>query len=77
MQRTVGIRWPKIIRNTLLWENTGEKPLILQIIMRKWRRIGHTLSEGCGIHRKASIALEAARSQKERKAEAKLEKDCF
>jgi hypothetical protein len=27
-QRKIGIRWPKIIRNTKLWEATGEKPIV-------------------------------------------------
>jgi hypothetical protein len=29
-----------------LWEATGEKPIILQIRLRKWRWIGHTLRKG-------------------------------
>ena len=38
----MGTRWPKIISYTELWEATGEKPIILQITMRKWRLIFHT-----------------------------------
>jgi hypothetical protein len=42
----MGIRWPEVITNTELWEATGEeKPTILQIKMRKWRWIGHTLKK--------------------------------
>jgi len=40
------IRWPKTIRYTELWEATGEKPIILQIGMRKWRLICHTSRKG-------------------------------
>lgn len=39
------IRWPKKISNTKLWKATGEKPIILQIRMRNWQGIGHTLSK--------------------------------
>jgi hypothetical protein len=42
----MGMRWPKIISNTELWEAAGETLIILQIIMRKWRWIGHTLRKG-------------------------------
>jgi hypothetical protein len=42
----MGIRWTKIIGNTKLWEAAGEKLVILQIRMRKWRWIGHTLRKG-------------------------------
>jgi hypothetical protein len=31
------------IRTTKLWEATGQKSVILQIVMRKWRWIGRTL----------------------------------
>jgi hypothetical protein len=31
----MGIRWLKIISNTELWEATGDKPIILQIRMKK------------------------------------------
>jgi hypothetical protein len=30
----------------MLWEATGEKPIIIEIIMRRWRWIGHTLRKG-------------------------------
>jgi hypothetical protein len=33
-QRIIGIRWPKIIGNTKLWEATGEKPIVSKIIKR-------------------------------------------
>jgi hypothetical protein len=42
----VGIKWPKVTTNTELWGATGEKPIILQSEMRKWRWIGHTLRKG-------------------------------
>jgi hypothetical protein len=41
--KSKGTEWPKGMRNTELWEPTGEKPVILQIETRKWRRIGHIL----------------------------------
>jgi hypothetical protein len=34
---------PKVISNTKLLKATGQKPIILQIKMRKWRLISHTL----------------------------------
>jgi len=43
LRRMMGLKWRKIISNTELWEGTGEEPVILQIRMRKWRWIGHTL----------------------------------
>jgi len=39
----MGIRWPKVISNTMVWEATGKKPIILQIRMRNWQGIGQTL----------------------------------
>jgi hypothetical protein len=30
----IGIGWPKIIRNTKLWEATGKKPVVSKIRMR-------------------------------------------
>ena len=35
LRRIMGIRRPKIISYTELWEATGQKPIILQIGMRK------------------------------------------
>jgi hypothetical protein len=46
LRRVIGIRWPKIISNTDLWETTGEKPIILKVRMRKWRRFGHAVRMG-------------------------------
>ena len=40
------IKYPKIITNTELWEATGDKPIISQIRMRKWRWISHSLRKG-------------------------------
>ena len=42
----MGIRWSKILSNTELWEAAGEKLIMLQIRMRKWRWIGHKLRKG-------------------------------
>jgi hypothetical protein len=60
----------------VLWKATGEKPIILQITVRKWRWIGHTLMKGEESIKKTSIGLESAASQ-ERKTEANLENDGF
>lgn len=43
LRRILGLKWRKIISYTELWEGTGEEPVIIQIRMRKWRWIGHTL----------------------------------
>ena len=42
----MGTRWPKSVSTAQLWEVTGEKPVMLQIGMRKWRWIGHTVRKG-------------------------------
>jgi len=41
----MGVRWPEVVSNTRLWEGTVENPLILQIRMRKWQRIGHAVTK--------------------------------
>jgi len=46
LRSIMGIRWPKVIRNTRLWEGNGENPLILQIRLRKWQCIGHAVTMG-------------------------------
>jgi hypothetical protein len=38
-------RWPQVITNTELWKDTGEKPTILRIRMRKWKWIGQPLGK--------------------------------
>jgi hypothetical protein len=38
-------KWPQIISNTELWNDTGEKPTILRIRIRKWKWIGQPLSK--------------------------------
>lgn len=42
MRRIIGIRWPRAISNTELWETTGQKPIILKIRLRKCRCICRT-----------------------------------
>jgi hypothetical protein len=42
----MGVRWPKVISNTRLWEDTGENPLILQIRIMKWQWVGHAVTKG-------------------------------
>ena len=39
------VRWPKK-SSTKLWEANGEKHVILQIRLRQWWWIGHTLKKG-------------------------------
>jgi len=38
-------RWPQIIGNTELWNDTGEKPTTLRVRIRKWKWIGQPLSK--------------------------------
>jgi hypothetical protein len=45
--------------------------------VRKWQWISYTLEEWGWIHWKTSIWLESTGSQKERKTEANLEKECL
>jgi hypothetical protein len=63
----MGVRWPKVTINTELWEAAVENRVILQIGMRQWRWIGHTVRMG------DESGLESAGSQEERKTEEKLE----
>jgi hypothetical protein len=42
----MNIRWPLIISNAELWKATGAKPVMLEIKMRKWLYIGHTVKKG-------------------------------
>jgi len=46
LRTIMGIRWPKIISNALLRDTAGETSIILQIRVRKWQWISHTLEEG-------------------------------
>ena len=46
LRSIMGVRWPKVIRNTRLWEGNGENPLILQIRLRKWHCIGRSVTKG-------------------------------
>jgi hypothetical protein len=43
LRRVLKIRWTDRVRNETLWERTGEEPIEIQILRRKWRWIGHTL----------------------------------
>ena len=43
LRRILKIRWTDRVRNETLWERTGEEPIEIQILRRKWRWIGHTL----------------------------------
>ena len=42
-RRITDIRRLKVISNTELWEATGQKRIILKLIMRKWRWVSHTV----------------------------------
>ena len=37
------IRWPITINNKDLWQRTNQRPADAEIMMRRWRWIGHTL----------------------------------
>lgn len=39
----LGIRWPEKISNRDLWARTGQNPVHIEILKRKWGWIGHTL----------------------------------
>ena len=43
LRRILKIRWPDTIRNTSLWERTGQRPISQEVGQRRWRWIGHTL----------------------------------
>jgi hypothetical protein len=64
-----------VISNSELWEVTEEKRIVLQIVMRKWRWISHTVRKRGEYIDKRNIVLEFAGNWKERKTEAKLEED--
>jgi len=62
----MGIRWPKVISNTRLWEGTGETPLILQIRMKKWQWFGHAETKGNDFAGEGGIGLEYGGSRQMR-----------
>ena len=43
LQRILRIRWPITINNEDLWQRTNQRPADAEIMMRRWRWIGHTL----------------------------------
>ncbi|KAI8439007.1 hypothetical protein MSG28_011306 [Choristoneura fumiferana] len=43
LRRILGIFWPRTISNARLWQMTDQKPVSREIMIRKWRWIGHTL----------------------------------
>ena len=43
LRQILNIRWPEIISNNDLWQQTNQDPIPQQIARRKWRWIGHTL----------------------------------
>ena len=43
LRRILQIRWPITINNENLWQRTNQRPADAEIMMRRWRRIGHTL----------------------------------
>ena len=45
LRSIMGIRLPKVISNTRLWEVTGENPQMLRIRMRKWQWVGHAVTK--------------------------------
>ncbi|KAG7296251.1 hypothetical protein JYU34_021366 [Plutella xylostella] len=43
LRRILGIYWPRTISNARLWEMTDQTPIDKEILLRKWRWIGHVL----------------------------------
>ena len=43
LRRILRIRWPITINNNDLWQRTNQRPADAEIMMRRWRWIGHTL----------------------------------
>jgi hypothetical protein len=43
LRKILRIRWPETIRNTELWQQTNQQPVVMEITRRGWRWIGHTL----------------------------------
>lgn len=43
LRRILKIRWPRIISNRALWQQTNQVAIDVEIRKRKWRWIGHTL----------------------------------
>jgi len=43
LRRILRIRWPITINNEDLWQKTNQRPTDAEIMMRRWRWIGHTL----------------------------------
>ena len=43
LRRILRIRWPITINNEDLWQRTDQRPPDAEIMMRRWRWIGHTL----------------------------------
>ncbi|XP_068713228.1 uncharacterized protein [Montipora foliosa] len=49
LRRIFNVRWPEKIRNEDLWERAGQKPVVKQIMRRRWGWIGHTLRKPASI----------------------------
>ena len=43
LRRIINIKWKNKITNEELWRITKQKPIEIQIKIRKWNWIGHTL----------------------------------
>ena len=43
LRQILKIRWPEIISNKDLWQQTNQEPISKQIARRKWKWISHTL----------------------------------
>ena len=43
LRKILRIRWPKTIRNDVLWQRTNQLPVEVEILQRKWKWIDHTL----------------------------------
>ena len=48
LRNILKIKWQDRIRNEDLYSRTGQKDIITEIGLRRWRWIGHTLRKPCG-----------------------------
>jgi hypothetical protein len=46
LRRILHIFWPEKITNAALWDKANIKPIEQEIMIRKWRWIGHILKRG-------------------------------
>ncbi|KAI8429779.1 hypothetical protein MSG28_000319 [Choristoneura fumiferana] len=64
LRRILGVYWPQTITNTRLWELTSQKPIGKEILLRKWRWIGHVLRRPHAHLAKQALEWQAAGSRR-------------